>query len=71
MSFLTNTGLRFLGCNSLPMYDLPDLSHETSIFHPTTQEMLKTWDEELSYGFAIAKDSDYHMVREFLPKLSK
>jgi phosphonate transport system substrate-binding protein len=38
---------------------------------PTTQEMLKTWDEELSYGFAIAKDSDYQMVRGLLPKLSK
>ncbi len=38
---------------------------------PITQEMLKTWDEELSYGFAIAKDSDYQMVRELLPKLSE
>ena len=41
------------------------------IHDPSTQEMLKTWDEELSYGFAIAKDSDYQMVRELLPKLSK
>ena len=38
---------------------------------PDTQEMLKTWDEELSYGFAEAKDSDYQMIRELLPKLSK
>ena len=38
---------------------------------PNTEEMLKTWDEELSYGFAIAKDSDYQMVRELLPKLNK
>jgi phosphonate transport system substrate-binding protein len=40
------------------------------IVDPNTQEMLNTWDEELSYGFAIAKDSDYKMVRELLPKLS-
>jgi len=38
---------------------------------PNTQEMLNAWDEELSYGFAIAKGSDYQMVRELLPKLSK
>lgn len=38
---------------------------------PRTQEMLQLWDEELSYGFAIATDSDYQMVRELLPKLSK
>ena len=38
---------------------------------PRTQEMLQSWDEELSYGFAIATDSDYQMVRELLPKLSK
>jgi phosphonate transport system substrate-binding protein len=38
---------------------------------PSTQEMLQSWDEELSYGFAIATDSDYQMVRELLPKLSK
>ncbi len=38
---------------------------------PITQEMLKTWDEELSYGFAVAKDSDYQMIRELLPKLNK
>ena len=38
---------------------------------PIIQEMLKTWDEELSYGFAVAKDSDYQMIRELLPKLSK
>ena len=38
---------------------------------PDTQQMLKTWDEELSYGFELAKDSDYKMVRGLLAKLNK
>ena len=38
---------------------------------PITQKMLEKWDEGLSYGFTIAKDSDYQMVRELLPILSK
>ena len=37
---------------------------------PTTREILNTWDEELSYGFAIAKNSDYQMIIDLLPKLN-
>ena len=34
-----------------------------------TQEMLKSWDEELSYGFAEASLEDYKVVISLLPKL--
>jgi len=36
---------------------------------PVTQEMLKSWDEELSYGFALTIVDDYKVVKGLLPKL--